>query len=126
MLARLALFTIAILSFLTAQVPGAYTGTWSSAANGGGGKLMLTFDAEALSSASFSLQGQDVKTKPISIKKDGDSVEFVFEYTLDGNVLRSKMQGTASPLGVKGKYKSTTADGTTPVDEGTWEVTLKP
>jgi len=126
MFARLALFSVAIFSILIAQVPGAYTGTWNSAANGGSGKLMMTFEGEALGSASFSIQGQEVKTKPISIKKDGGNVEFVFEYTLEGNVLRSRMQGTTSPLGIKGKYKSTTADETTPVDEGTWEVTLKP
>jgi len=126
MLQRLLFSTAALFTCLLAQAPGGYSGSWTSNATGGAGKLTLSFTNEALSSATFSFQDQDVITKPISFKKDIDQVEFVFEYTLDGNVLRSRMQGTTSPAAIKGKYKSTTADGVTPVDEGTWEVTLKP
>lgn len=93
-------------------------------ANGGGGKLNISIGDDALTSASFSFEGQDVATKAISLKKISDGVEFVFEYSLADNVLRSTMRGTATPAGIKGTYKSATPDGN-PVDEGTWEVTQK-
>ncbi len=126
MLKRLLFCTILFLACLFAQAPGTYTGTWMSRANGGAGKISLAFSASELESATFTFQDQNVKTKPISLTKDGDHVEFVFEYTLDGNVLRSTMQATVTGKALAGKYKSATADGATPVDEGTWEVTLKP
>jgi len=107
---------------LFAQAPGQYSGTWKSSATGSGGKLMLSFTETALGAASFSYQDQNVKSKPVSLKKDSDHVDLVFEYSLDGNPLRSRMQGTVSQTAIKGKYQSTTADGS-PVDEGTWEVT---
>ncbi len=126
MFKRLLFCTAGLIGCLTAQAPGTYAGSWTSRATASAGKLTLAFTAEALDSATFTYQGQDVKTKPISLIKDGDHVEFVFEYTLDGNVLRSTMQGNVTGKAVAGKYKSASADGTTPVDEGTWEVTLKP
>lgn len=126
MFRRLLFCAVGLVGCIVAQAPGSYAGSWMSRANGGAGKLSLAFTTDALDSATFSYEGQDVKTKPISLTKDGDRVEFVFEYTLDGNVLRSTMQGNVTAKAVAGKYKSATADGTTPVDEGTWEVTLKP
>ena len=86
---------------------------------------MLSFSESGLAGASFTLQGQDVKAKPISFRKTDASVELVFEYTVDGTVLHTIMQGSATAKTIKGKYKSTTPDGATPVDEGTWEAALQ-
>jgi len=118
--------TLSLLSFallVFAGATGRYTGTWTSDASGSGGKLAITISGTDLTQASFTFQGQDVKTKPISLKIDGDQVEMSFEYDLDGAVLRSRMTGTLTGKTIKGKYKSANADGSSPVDEGTWEVT---
>jgi hypothetical protein len=116
-----ALFTLC----LAAQAPGQYAGTWASASSGSGGKLAISLTESNLASASFTLQGQETKAKPISFRKTDTDIEFVFEYSLEGTTLISKMQGSVAAKTIKGKYKSTTPDGATPVDEGTWEVALQ-
>ena len=125
MLQRLVLFVSLFTLCGTAQAPGQYAGTWASSSSGSAGKIALAFTGADLTSASFTMQGQDIKAKPISFRKMETECEFVFEYSIDGNVLRSKMLGTVTAKSIKGKYNSTTPDGTTPVDEGTWEATLQ-
>ena len=121
MLKRVTISILALVTLVAAQAPGNYAGTW--AGSSGGGKLTLGFGDGGLTTASFTYQGQDVKSKPISSKADGNIVEFTFEYDLGGTSLRSSMMGTVDGKSIKGKYKSAPAIGGAPVDEGTWEVT---
>ena len=122
MFTRLILSALTLILCLSAQAPGSYSGTWSSGSSGSSGKLTLVFGEKGLSASSFTIQGQEVKTKPISSKANGDLVEFTFEYDIDGNLLRSRMEGTIDGHSLKGKYQSSPAGGGSPVDEGTWEV----
>ncbi|MDQ6678019.1 MAG: hypothetical protein M3Z09_12045 [Acidobacteriota bacterium] len=123
MLKRLAVCFLPLALLVLAGTAGNYTGTWTSDASGSGGKLMLTFSGTDLTQASFSYQGQDVKTKPVSLKIIGNQVDVIFEYDLNGSVLRSRMTGTLTGKTIKGKYQSANPDGSSPVDEGAWEVT---
>ncbi len=115
----------ALLFSLAAQAPGMYQGTWASGSSGNSGKLSLAFTDSGLAAASFTLEGQEVVTKPISSKPSESGLDFTFEYDVGGTRLRSRMQGKPEGKTLKGKYQSSPAEGGSPVDEGTWEATLR-
>ena len=109
---------------------GRYTGTWTSAASGEGGKIEVTLTPAASGAwsaeSSFTYHGQDVKTKPVSVKVEGDQIDVVFEYDLDGALLHSRLQGAVAGKTIKGKYiSSVAADSSQQVDTGAWEATQK-
>lgn len=81
-------------------------------------------NADWMAASSFTYQGQEVKTKPVSVKIEGDRVEVVFAYDFGDAKLHSTMTGTLTGDTMKGKYVSQDAGGQA-VDEGAWEVTRK-
>ena len=125
---RLAAFLLAFSTLLYADVTGSFAGTWASGSSGSGGAIHMTFTPSAAgewqAQSSFTYQGQEVKTSPVSVKITGDQVVVVFEYDIDGAKLHSTMRGTLTGDTVKGKYVSQDAGGQ-PMDEGTWEATRK-
>ena len=114
---------------LCADVTGRYSGTWTSDATGGGGKIEMSFEPGASgewnSTSSFTYQGQEVRTKTVSSKVTGDQIEVIFEYDIDGLTLRSKMLGSLSGSTIKGKYVSSSTSDNSQVDAGAWEATRK-
>lgn len=124
----LALSFIACLALLSADVSGKFTGSWTSRSSGNSGALYMTFtpgaDGAWTAESSFTIQGQEVKTKPVSVKISGDQVNVVFAYDIAEAKLHSIMTATLTGDAMKGKYVSQDAAGTT-VDEGTWEATRK-
>ena len=120
---RLTVSTLMLAILVWAQAAGDYKGSWASKLSGSTGKLAFTFQDSGLSAASFSIQGQEVKAALLSSKSDGKTTELTFDYDLDGNNLRTKMQGTVTAHALKGTYQTVPAAGGSPVDEGTWEVT---
>lgn len=126
------LIGLMLLLALTAfgDASGQYSGTWTSAVSGEGGKIEVTLAAAVGGSwsarSSFTYRGQDVKTNPVSAKVDGEQVDVFFEYELDGVLLHSRLQGTLAGKTIKGKYvSSAAADSSQQVDAGAWEATQK-
>lgn len=124
----LALLLVTFAALAYADVTGKFAGTWTSAASGNGGDLRLAItpgaSGEWTAQSSFTYQGQEVKTEPLSVKVEGDRVEVVFGYDLADAKLHSTMRGVLSGDKITGKYVSQDADGQA-VDEGTWAVTRK-
>jgi hypothetical protein len=124
----LALSLVAFLGLLYADVTGKFAGTWTSGSSGSGGALQMTFAPAAngdwTASSSFTYQGQEVKTVPVSVKITADRVEVVFAYDFGDAKLHSTMTGTLASDTIKGKYVSQDAGGAA-VDEGSWQATRK-
>lgn len=105
--------------------PGAYKGTWTGSQSGGDFHLTLKSDGHGglAAEVGFTLDGQEVPGKIISIKVDGASITLAYEFDLQGNQLQSVTEGKLKGKSLEGTYKTTAGD--TPVDQGTWKTTAQ-
>jgi hypothetical protein len=109
-----------------AAYAGSWTGTWTGGGGGGGLKLKLTqTDGKWSGEASFEIQGTDVPCVVKTLKIDGDSIAFSYEFDLQGTKLISNLTGKKKDKTLEGEYKTTTADGSQGVDNGSWKLDLK-
>jgi hypothetical protein len=115
-------FAIAIaIGVLSAQstIPaGTYKGTWTGAQAGGDIHLTLR-DGKA--EVGFTLEGQEIPGKVLSLKIDGPSITLVYEFDLQGNKLQSSTEGTLKGTTLEGTYKTTAVGEDAPLDQGTWK-----
>jgi hypothetical protein len=104
---------------------GNWAGDWSGASGGAGAlKLKLAqVDGKWTAETSFSLGDQEVPVTVKSIKIDGDSLEIVDEFDLQGNKLSSTLTGKRTGKSIEGKYRTTAGDAE--ADSGVWKATLK-
>ena len=112
MRALLALFAFACLLSAAEQ----FSGTWSSSENGAGG----TIDIRLSATVTFTLSGETIRTKMLSMKKDGSKVELRYEFEFQGTKLISTLTGTVAGNNFDGKYRTTTSDGSDAVDGGSF------
>jgi hypothetical protein len=120
-------FAVALVLF-AAGLAGTYKGTYSGSAGASGDilvKLTQADDGDWKSEVTFTLSGQDVKTKITSVKVDGSKVKIVYEFDLEGTGLESTITGELNGTTLAGDYHTrATADGSA-VDEGTWKGTAQ-
>ena len=115
-----------VASFLlfAAGLNGTYKGTYSGSAGTSGDFVVSLTQAESgewKSEVTFTLGGQDVKTKVTSLKVDGGKLAIVYEFDLQGTVLESTVTGELNGGSLAGDYHTkVVADGSA-VDEGTWK-----
>ncbi len=102
--------------------PGTYKGTWTGAA--GGGDFHLTVTAGGKGEIGFSIDGAEVPSKMVSFKIDGTNLTAVYEFDLQGNKLRSAIQGTLKGKVIEGTYKTTPPGSDEAADQGTWKTSL--
>jgi hypothetical protein len=107
---------------------GTYKGVYSGS-SGATGDILVTLtqadNGDWKSVVTFTLNGQDLKTKITSVKVDGVKVKIVYEFDLDGTGLESTITGELSGTTITGDYHTkTTSDGSA-VDEGTWKGTAQ-
>lgn len=124
---RLTLLLLIPLLFLPAagdNLGGRYAGEWKSNGSGGTGTFRMALDPRSDGTwkcdVSFTLGGDDIKTTVRTVKVDGSKLEVTYDFELQGNVLRSKVTGQWNGKAFEGQYETTTADGGTGVDDGTW------
>ena len=119
------LLALGILSAQDTIGPGAYKGTWAGASSGGDFHLTLKADNKGVLSGDvgFTIDGNEVPSKIVSLKVDGSSLAMVYEFDLQGNKLQSSVQGKLKGKSLEGTYKTTAGDS--PVDEGTWKATAQ-
>jgi hypothetical protein len=121
--------TILFLLLVTASaadkdLAGRYAGQWKSSNGSGNGDFRLNL--ETASDGAWKLDvvfiyaGGEVKTITREIKVDQSKLEASYDFDLAGNALRSKITGEIKGTAFEGKYQTTTTDGSTAVDEGTW------
>ncbi|HWZ32001.1 MAG TPA: hypothetical protein VNX18_11735 [Bryobacteraceae bacterium] len=128
MIARIASVMLVTAALVCAQDKisvGTYKGSWAGASSGGDFRLAITADSKGALGAGvgFTIEGQDVPCKVISVKIDGASIQMVYEFDLQGNKLQSAIKGTLKGKTIEGTYKTTAGDS--PVDEGTWKTTAQ-
>ena len=126
-----ALLTLSLLGsfcILAADLAGTYKGSYSGSA-GASGDFVVSLTqtgGDWKSEVTFTLGGQDVKTKITSLKVDGAKLRIVYEFDLQGTALESTVTGQLNEGTLSGDYHTkVVADGSA-VDEGTWKATLGP
>jgi hypothetical protein len=108
---------------------GSWTGTWDDGGgNSGGMKLKLAkTDGKWTAEAGFDIGGQDVPSKITSVKIDGDSITFAYDWDFQGasvtSTLTGKRKDRANDRYMEGTYKS--AAGDQAVSAGTWKLSAK-
>ena len=117
---------VASFFLFAAGLSGTYKGT-SSGSAGASGDFVVSLtqggNGDWKSEVTFTLGGQDVKTKITSLKVDGAKVTIVYEFDLQGTVLESTITGELNAGALAGDYHTkVVADGSA-VDEGTWKAT---
>lgn len=125
---RLALTLVAVMLILFAQgLAGTYKGSYSGSSGASGDfvvSLTQADNGEWKSEVTFTLGGQDVKTKVTSLKVDGSKLRIVYEFDLQGTVLESTIAGELNGNTLAGDYHTkVVADGSA-VDEGSWKATI--
>lgn len=106
------------------DLAGTYNGEWSGA-SGASGKVHLelqkTSEGEWKCVVSFTMDGEEYKTKMKSVKVDGAKLEARYEWELQGTVVQSTITGELSGKTLEGKYRTVTVSDGSPVDEGVWK-----
>src|SRR5260370_240868 len=87
---------VASFILFAAGLAGTYKGTYSGSAGASGDFVVSLTQADSgewKSEVTFTLGGQDVKTKITSLKVDGSKVTIVYEFDLQGTVLETTITG---------------------------------
>ena|SRR5579862_3453857 len=111
---------------IAAGLSGTYKGTYSGSSGASGDfvvSLTQSANSDWKSEVSFTLGGEDVKTRITSLAVDGSKVKIVYQFDLQGTALESTVTGELTGATLAGKYQTkVVADGSA-VDEGTWKAT---
>jgi exosome complex RNA-binding protein Csl4 len=118
-------FTCLLLLCATGLVAadGTCKGKWSSSQNGNGGEIRIQVKPEA--GVVFTLNGQEVKTRVVSVKQEGTAFSIAYEFEFDSYKLRSSLSGIVKESKIEGGYKTVTTDGVSPVDEGSFQCVME-
>jgi hypothetical protein len=108
-----------------ADLAGDYKGTWSGAASGDFHIVLTHAGDDWKAEVSFSMGGDEVHTKIVSVKVDGNKLNLVYQYDLQGTQLQSAIVGELKDKKIEGTYKATTVADGSDVDEGTWSATAQ-
>ncbi|HEV3197251.1 MAG TPA: hypothetical protein VGZ73_05075 [Bryobacteraceae bacterium] len=115
---------LTIASGADRDLAGRYAGEWKSNSAGGGGAIRLSLEPAADGAwkldVVFTYAGEEVKTITRQVKVDQSKLDASYDFDLMGNTLRSKITGELKGAAFEGKYQTTSVDGATGVDEGTW------
>lgn len=115
---------LASLLLFAQSLAGTYKGSYSGSA-GASGDFVISLtqgdNGDWKSEVSFTLGGQDVKTKITALQVDGSKLRVVYEFDLQGTALESTVTGELTGSTLAGDYHTkVVADGSA-VDEGTWK-----
>ena len=126
-----ALMLLLVASFILfgQNLAGTYKGSYSGS-SGASGDFVISLsqadNGEWNSEVTFTLGGQDVKTKITSLKVDGSRLTVAYQFDLQGTALESTVNGELNGSTLAGDYHTkVVADGSA-VDDGTWKATSGP
>ena len=107
-----------------ADLSGRYAGEWKGNSSGSSCAFRLSLEQAAGGAwkldVVFTFGGEEVKTITRSVKVDQSKLDASYDFDLQGNPLRSNITGEWNGKAFEGKYKTTTVDGSTAVDDGVW------
>ena len=121
------LFLVAAAFAADADLASGYAGEWKSGSSGNGGTLHFALQKDGVDwkgTAGFALDGTEVPCTMRTIKIAGNKVELVYEFEVQGTVLRSTQKGEWKDNEFRGTYETATADGQG-IDAGTWSAKKK-
>jgi hypothetical protein len=107
-----------------ATLAGDYAGKWKGE-NEAGGNVRLTLkqtDGKWAAEAVFSYEGTDIPTTTKSLKVDGNAIELVIAWEVQGVSSTSTLKGELKGDTIAGKYDSATAESAA---TGTWSAKRK-
>lgn len=119
------LLLLSVMFLAGADLAGDYKGTWSGAASGDFHIVLNHAGDDWKAEVSFSMGGEEVHTKIVSVKVDGNKLKLVYQYDLQGTQLQSAITGELKDKKFEGSYKATTVADGSDVDEGTWSATAQ-
>lgn len=104
------------------EIAGHYRGEWKGAA--GSGTFRLSLEAAAGGAwkceVTFTLNGEELKTTVRQCDVKESKLETAYDFDAQGLTLRSHTTGQWKAGSFEGTYRTTTTDGSTEVDQGTW------
>ena len=105
--------------------PGKYTGTWEGSSASGDFQITLTPDGDGklTPDVTFTIGGQEVKTKVTSFKLDGTKMSVVYSFDVQGNSAESTVEGELKGSTLEGRYHTRLLPDGGAIDEGTWKAT---
>lgn len=119
------LFFVTVMFLAAADLTGDYKGTWSGAASGDFHIVLTHAGDDWKATVTFTMGGDEVKTKIVSVKVDGNKLNLVYQYDLQGTQLQSAITGELKDKKFEGTYKATTVADGEDVDEGSWTATAQ-
>jgi hypothetical protein len=113
---------VSVTSAATRNVAGSYRGQWSGGSGSGAIRLSLqTGDGGAWKcEATFTLSGENIATTMRQCDVSQSKLDAAYDFDTQGLTLRSKITGQWKENGFDGTYRTTTPDGSSDVDQGTW------
>jgi hypothetical protein len=112
------------LTLNAADLAGTYKGSWTGGAGANGDFRVVLTPGESdawKADVTFTFNGDEVKTKIVSVKAEGSKIEIVYDFDLGGNAIRSTVTGTVKGASLEGTYVSKAVADGSPVDEGTFK-----
>lgn len=113
------LFTSILIFAALSCAADIYSGKWASSQSGGAGDIRITLKPEP--AVVFTLNGQDIATKVVSSKSEGEVFEIAYDFRLEDYRLRSALRGKLNEGKLPGKYETTNLENNSAVDAGTFE-----
>ncbi len=120
-------FLLCLAAVAFANPAGTYSGTWVGMQSDGTIKIALAQAAakgELTADVSFTLGGQEVKCKTVSIKVEGDKLDLSYEFNIGGLQATSTVAGNFDGAKLEGTYSTKSAEDAA-VDQGTFKTTLE-
>ena len=120
----LLLVSVLLVRAADTGMAGQYTGEWKSDSSGNSGTLRMSLAPAPNDTwkceVSFTIAGEEVKTKIQSFKFENPQLEVAYDFDALGTALRSKLTGRWDGKAFSGRYQTTALDSGDPVDAGTW------
>lgn len=120
------LFLAAAAAMFADGVSGTYKGSYTGSA-GASGDFVVSFNkadnGDWKSEVTFTLGGENVKTKITSLQVDGSKVKVVYTFDLQGTALESTVTGELKGATLEGAYHTKVVTDGSAVDDGTWKAT---
>ena len=118
------LFSVLLVRAADTEMAGRYTGEWKSDSSGNNGTLRMNLDPAPGDTwkceISFTLAGEDIKTKVQSFTLAKSQLEVAYDFDIQGAALRSKLTGHWDGKAFAGRYQTTLIDSGDGVDAGAW------
>jgi len=110
------------------DLAGRFAGEWTSGSSGNGGPIQFALEQAGAAwkcDLTFGLDNGEVKTTMREVKLQDAKLELVYDFEVQGAALRSRVKGEWDGMAFRGKYETTSSDGSQQIDSSSWTVSRK-